>query len=200
MTNIVHPLAWPVQRPRTPTFKTSAANFSKRRRPVSFEQGVQRVSLELSRFSATAVTVTSNRPPRGLADFFRRATGIDDPGVAVYFRLNGSSPHCLSCDRWDRTPDNLCAIAKHLEAIRGQLRWGAADVVQIFAGFKEIEPGPAGKPWWAVLGFDAWPASRAEIVVRYHELARQHHPDRGGNAAVMQEINVAYETGIEQTP
>lgn len=201
MTNIIHPLAWPVQRPRTR--HPSGAAFSRRGKLVSFEQGVQRLALELSRFSATDVTITSNRPARGFAGVFAVFVNIDgviDPGVAVYFRLN-RTPHCLSCDRWDRPADNLCAIAKHLEAVRGQLRWGAADVVQIFAGFKELTPPAAEKPWWQTLGFPVQPTSRAEIVVKFQELALRHHPDRaGGNLELFKEISAAYETGLETTP
>jgi hypothetical protein len=191
-----------VQRPRTPAFQRSPGAFKYRRKLVSFEQGAQRVALELARFSATAVTITSNRAPRGFADLFRTMVGADDPGVAVYFRLNGTASHCLSCDRWDRAPDNLCAIAKHLEAIRGQLRWGAADVVQIFDGFKEKLPAQAAaKPWWHVLGFPVAPTSRSLVVEKFQELALRHHPDRpGGNLELFQEISAAYETGLEATP
>lgn len=202
MTNIVFPLAWPVQRPRTRS--PGAAAFHKRGKLVSFEQGVQRLALELSRFSATDVTITSNRPARGFVGIlsaFVNIDGVIDPGVAVYFRLN-SSPHCLSCDRWDRPADNLCAIAKHLEAIRGQLRWGAADVVQIFEGFKErLTAQAAEKPWWVVLGFPVAPTSRSLVVEKFQELALRHHPDRpGGNLELFKEISAAYETGLEATP
>jgi hypothetical protein len=194
MTNIIHPLAWPVQRPRTR--RPEAAAFRQRGKLVLFEQGVQRVVLELSRVTATNVTITSNKAPRG----FSWLGLSEDTGAAVYFRLNGN-PHCLSCDRWDRIADNLCAIAKHCEAIRGQVRWGVADLTQIFAGFKELPAPAAQKPWWTVLGFAQRPASRAEIVVKYHELARLHHPDKDtGNVALMQEINAAYETGLAATP
>jgi hypothetical protein len=193
--NFAHPLAWPIQRPRTR--EPVAAIFRQRGRPVNFDQGAARVALELSRFQASGVVVTSDRPPRGLASIWAPSA---DPGVAVYFRLNGN-PHCLSCDRWDRIPDNLCAIAKHLEAIRGQLRWGAADVTQIFAGFKEIAPAAAAeRPWWVVLGFAQRPTSRTDLVLKYQELALRHHPDRGGDAEVMKSINVAYECGLEDLP
>lgn len=36
-----------------------------------------------------------------------------------------------------------------------------------------------------------------EIKRAYREKAREHHPDRGGDPARMQEINVAYERAIE---
>ena len=36
-----------------------------------------------------------------------------------------------------------------------------------------------------------------EVKRRYKELAMQHHPDRGGNTATMQEINSEYESIIK---
>jgi curved DNA-binding protein CbpA len=35
-------------------------------------------------------------------------------------------------------------------------------------------------------------ASLSQIKERYRELARQHHPDAGGESEAMQEINAAY--------
>lgn len=37
----------------------------------------------------------------------------------------------------------------------------------------------------------------AEIKKLYRELAMKHHPDRGGNTAVMQSINSAYHAALE---
>jgi DnaJ-class molecular chaperone len=46
--------------------------------------------------------------------------------------------------------------------------------------------------WWEVLGVDVR-ASDEEIRESYRKLARQHHPDNGGFADRMAEINRAYE-------
>ena len=169
---------------------------------VSFEQGIARVALELSRFSATDVTITSNRsnPLATLLGFLQGA----DVGAAVYFRLpSGTRLRCFACDRWDRVPDNLCAIAKHLESIRGQLRWGVATIEQSFEGFAaELPAAAAQKPWWVVLGFAEPPKSRAEIVVKYHDLCHLHHPDKrpADGGELFKEIAAAYKTGLEATP
>lgn len=39
-----------------------------------------------------------------------------------------------------------------------------------------------------------------ELKKRYHELARKHHPDVGGNTADMQEINAQYDELIKVLP
>jgi hypothetical protein len=53
-------------------------------------------------------------------------------------------------------------------------------------------PRPAGPDPRVVLGFAAGQKLTVEEVKKRHrELARKHHPDRGGSVAVMQQINAA---------
>lgn len=46
---------------------------------------------------------------------------------------------------------------------------------------------------YSKLGVDK-SATEAEIKLAFYKLASEHHPDRGGDSAVMAEINVAYNT------
>lgn len=46
----------------------------------------------------------------------RLETGIG--GVAVYFTLKGQQ-FCFACDHWDEIKDNMQAIHKTIEALRG---------------------------------------------------------------------------------
>jgi len=74
------------------------------------------------------VTIARNSPP--------------DPGVAIYFNLR--TLRCaLACDRWTAVAHNLWAIAKHIEALRGQDRWGVGSIDQAFAGYQALA-APAG--------------------------------------------------------
>lgn len=50
---------------------------------------------------------------------------------------------------------------------------------------------PDGEDYYAILGADET-ASQDEIERLYKRLARQHHPDRGGDAEQMKAINEAY--------
>jgi hypothetical protein len=74
----------------------------------------------------------------------------DDPGVAVYFELNGRS-QVFACDKWDRVEDNLQAIRKTIEAIRGIERWGSSEMLnRIYKGFQALpeQTGPSTHQAW----------------------------------------------------
>lgn len=56
---------------------------------------------------------------------------------------------------------------------------------------------PSLRPWYEVLGIRQT-ATKVEILKAYRSLAMRHHPDRpGGNAAKMQEINVAKDEAMQ---
>lgn len=58
---------------------------------------------------------------------------------------------------------------------------------------------PNGEDYYATLGAERT-ASQAEIELLYKRLAKQHHPDRGGDAERMKTINEAYRVlGNEDT-
>ena len=99
----------------------------------------------------------------------------EDKGVAVYFTLKGQQM-CFACDRWDSVADNVHAIRKTIEALRGIERWGTGDMVQqAFTGFIAL---PSNSPW-AVLGLKP-DANPDEIKAAYREKARTATPDQGG--------------------
>jgi len=183
-----YPLQWPIGRPRA-----KYRHGAKFRRETDFgrqllkpAEGARRVLDELDRLGGRNIVVSTNVRPRGLAEAEEPANP-QDPGAAVYFLLEGKQ-HCLACDKWDRVADNLAAIAAHVDAVRRQLRMGVADsAAQAFAGFAAL---PAVRQWWEILGV-ARNAPREEIKRRHHELAALHHPDRGGDAGKMAEVNEA---------
>lgn len=113
-----------------------------------------------------------------------------DPGVALYFKLKGKDT-VLACDRWTRVADNIIAIAKHIEAIRGMDRWGVGSLDQVFTGYQAL---PAPEQWWQVLGVSEG-ASVADIDAAYRAAAPKAHPDRGGSDAAMARLNAARDHG-----
>jgi hypothetical protein len=185
------PLSWPPGWPRKPNPVRPRARFGAGS-GVSLGVGVQRVTDELRRLGATGVIISTNVRPRldGLPS--GDAANPVDPGAAVYFRIK-DQPRVLACDKWGRLADNLAALAKHVEAIRGQVRWGVGSIEQAFGGYLALAAMGASKPWWEILGVD--PAAQwHQIEAKREALLHRHHPDKGGNANTAAEINAAFDT------
>jgi hypothetical protein len=116
-----------------------------------------------------------------------------DPGVAVYFTYKGKDV-CFACDRWHKVEDNMQAIRHTIDALRGIARWGTGDMVDAaFSGFAQLPAARvAHRPWWEVLGVQQhW--SSLDVQERYRQLAKEHHPDRGGDPDRAVEVNGAWE-------
>lgn len=112
----------------------------------------------------------------------------DDVGAALYFDLD-RRPYALACDRWSTVAENVAAIAAHIEALRGQERWGVADLAQAFAGHAALPPAD---PWWTVLDV-ARTASIDEIARAYRGLSKTAHPNAGGQRAEWDRLQAAYD-------
>lgn len=108
----------------------------------------------------------------------------DDPGVAVYFQYRGK-PMCFACDKYRKVWENLVAIRKTIEAIRGIERWGASDMMErAFSGFVALP----GNDWRSVLGYDGHGGIDAAEAA-YKRLRGQTHPDRpGGSSEAFQRV------------
>jgi hypothetical protein len=114
-----------------------------------------------------------------------------DPGVAVYFQRDGK-PMVFACDKYFESCDNVYAIAKTIEAMRGIERWGASDMMErAFTGFAAL-PQQASSTWRERLGFRSDEAVAVTTVEeRFRELAHMHHPDKGGDPSRFREITEA---------
>jgi hypothetical protein len=193
--DLSYPLHWPPGRTRATHRQPAAFRTDGGRRILSVDDALKRLMPELRRLGARDVIVSTNVRPRRVGELVG-ADKVADPAVAVYFHLpNGKGPaqqHCIACDRWTRLADNLAAVAAHVEAVRGTMRWGCGDVLQAFAGYKALPAMGAKRAWWEIMGIDR-NAPAAQIKARFRELAERHHPDRGGNPNQMAEISAAYE-------
>lgn len=201
-----YPLAWPADRPRTAEHR--AALFRDAGRPLTWTTARKRLVQQLDALTragkpyrtANVVLSTNIRfTASGSRDQNVSRRDPADPGVALYFDLD-RRPHVLACDRWDTVYDNVAAIAAHIEALRGQERWGVADLAQAFAGHVAL-PAPGSSspadPWWTVLGIPR--ATPLEVVShRYRRLARDAHPDAGGDRAAWDRLTAAYEAAKEE--
>ena len=197
-----YPLDWPPGWERTAAHDREHSRFSRRiggtqdgRRAPTVADGIRDVLVELRRMVVEDwnVVISSNIGLRqdGLPYSNRRAP--DDPGAAVYFRI-GEDPHVLACDRWASVGENLRAIAKHIEALRGQDRWGVGSLARAFSGYTAIPEKTGGTSWWMVLGVPK-NADLDEINYAYRIRAKRFHPDAvgGGNPQRWNELQTAIE-------
>lgn len=187
------PLHWPFGKPRTAPGKRTRAAFS---REPSHATTVHRERMNLARemrlLGVRSYLISSNLALRLDGEPRSGQAEPADPGVAVYFAL-ANRPTVLACDRWDRVADNLRAIVKHIEAIRGQDRWGVGTIEQAFAGYAALPPPsgpdqPGERTWREVMGFG--PREHivlADIGIRYRALAKE----RAGDEAALRDLNVA---------
>jgi len=184
------PLQWPHRWPRTehrkraPFFLTGA-------------KALDQLQHEVRLLAGKDLIVSTNLPVTKYTQAPRFDTKRpDDPGVAVYFTLDGDEV-CLPCDRWLHVEDNVRAIGLTVAALRGIDRWGAKEMVAAaFTGFAALPAGSGDSaPWHEVL--EVVPgASRTEIDTAYRRLVRQHHPDAGGDHEQFIRVKDAYEVAI----
>lgn len=124
---------------------------------------------------------------------------LGDPGIAVYFERDRAEM-VMPCDRWNLPEDNIRAIGKTVEAIRGIDRWGAKQMIAAaLEGYKAL-PAPEPEPdWWEVLGVSREaPQSVVQAVIR--ALLREHHPDLGGSHAGFLRVQRAAENWQVERP
>lgn len=151
---------------------------------------------ELNRLGASNIVISSNLSLRldGLPRAGQRRP--DDTGVVVYFTLK-KDQKCFPCDKWNRVEDNIYAVGKTIEALRGIERWGSKQMVDAtFNGFRAL-PDPDNKPWYSVLGVDPR-ASQKEIMRAYRRLAKEHHPDCGGDPGEFDRVRKACQEGLRR--
>jgi DnaJ domain len=189
------PLTWPMNHPRAKHRRSAA--FGKRKakdgygmRPITIAEAVKELGEQVRLIGGKRLTISTNlelRPRDGLP--YSQQRKPNDPGAAVYFFRN-DKPFVLACDAWDIVEHNIYAISMHLEALRGQERWGVGSLEQSLSGY-ELPSSECVRAWWEVLGVSR-DASAEQIGDAYRNLVRQHHPDKGGDERRMAEINAAY--------
>ncbi len=180
-----YPLQWPDHIPRSRSreksrFKTTIAGALKNVRSSIEAFGRDSGKAVSNIVLSSNVTLGNDRPA--------------DPGVAAWFTWDGMSI-CIPVDRYQTAEENLQAIHHVLEARRTELRHGTLHLVKAtFQGFKALPPPPGAKPkrlWWEVMEFAGPVKEPGFIEQRFKELAKKRHPDAGGSAEAMAELNEA---------
>lgn len=183
------PLTWPNGWERTPV--RDRARWSQFRQTDG--TALNLLKDELRRLGATDVLISSNLALRKDGMPYANQPRTDDEAIAVYFNRRGRAL-VMACDRFTRRTDNITAIAKSIEALRGLERWGASDMLErAFTGFAAL---PAPFDWRSVLG-DVATLEEAERA--YRRALATTHPDRMGDAYgdLMADLNAAREAARE---
>lgn len=196
-----YPLQWPVGWKRTPWHERKKASFKKGEKPITVFGAVERLLVELGRMGigeddiviSTNIALRLDGLPRS------NEASPSDVGVAAYWQEAKKPMRCMAIDAYDTVQGNIAAVAMTLSYMRGIERHGGAFIMdRAFTGFTAL-PAPivAGmsRPWWEVLGVHMHATPEA-IQTAYRKLASEAHPDKGGTAERMAEINRARDEGL----
>lgn len=182
-----YPLCWPESWPRTLTHKIKDSSF--RVTPGSAQNNLL---AELRKLGARQIIISTNIKLRNDGLPYTSLRSPDDRGVAVYFKYKNRNM-VFACDKYKIIGDNIHAIGKTIEALRGIERWGASDMLErAFTGFESL-PGPdhvIARSWRDVLdyyGDDLQEANKAYKIAR-----AKAHTDRGGSTEQYYEVNRAW--------
>jgi hypothetical protein len=197
------PLCWPAGRPRHQG-ERQRAKWGRRRQAagmnwktlesLSVAEAITRLTEEIERMGGASKLVVSTNVPvkRDGLPYSNERVVDSDPGVAVYFKRSGK-PYCLACDKWDRVADNVASIAAHIEAMRGIDRWGCGTIEQAFTGYLALAD-------FSVDWRQTFPKCRtwSEVEASYARLAKELHPDVGGDHGAMVSLNRARDAARDE--
>jgi len=183
-----YPLHWPEGRPRTK--RPTRAKFD-----TSFAIARDGLIKEIEMLGGKHIVLSTNVRLRRDSLPYATDRAPEDTGVAVYFERKGRLMS-FPCDKWDRVKDNLQAVRKTINALRGIERWGSEQMMdQAFTGFVALEYQESDS-WWIVLGVSQ-SSSKAEIKAAYKRKRSESHPDKdGGDKDQFHKVQLAYEEAM----
>jgi hypothetical protein len=187
------PLSWPIGFERSA--KKQDSNFA-----CTVAQARDGVLKQLRLLGGINPIISSNVPLKRDGQMYSNERPVDgDTGIAVYWTWKNEQ-FVMACDKYYKLHENLRAIEKSIEALRGLERWGASDILaRAFTGFKVL---PAGgtitENWWEVLDVKST-AKPEQIRDAYRRLSKVYHPDvvRTGDRNEFERITKAYRQGIQ---
>lgn len=197
-----YPLQWPAGWPRMSNFSRKRAKFGRKvergnefkwqaKESLTISGATDRIISELNslgvRHGSWVISTDLKLRNDGLPRSDQREP--EDPGVAVYWS-KGDKKNVMAIDIYDRIADNLAAVAATLNALRSIDRHGGAQILErAFTGFTALA-APVPRSWREVLELGE-SADIHSAEARYKTLARQHHPDMGGDPNKFVEITNA---------
>lgn len=201
MTINAYPLSWPTGWKRTEPARQREAKFSKYDKRLTLTQGLERVLAELERMGIDKQDVIVSTNVRTRLDGMPRSGEPEpaDHGAAVYWQECDGARRVMAIDLYDKVADNLAAIAATLGAMRAIERHGGAAILErAFTGFTALPAPTAARDWWDVLGVHRTTTGPEQIKAVYRVLASRLHPDKGGSAEKMAELNQARDAALKE--
>lgn len=191
MTTEAYPLSWPYGRKRTERWHRVRALFHRKRNDrygksdITIHEAVSFVLDQLRMIGVHDYEVIISTDLKVRLDGlpYSNQRQPDDPGASVWWRPAGAkTERVIAIDRYDRIADNIYAIGKTLEALRGIERWGGDDVQeQAFSGYAALEgPGTSVHDRaWALGVIGAKGAEPQDVLKNLYRIALSHsHPDK----------------------
>lgn len=180
-----YPLCWPTGRKRTDNHSRENARFD-----MSFARArdeiVRQVQLLVGRYTRSDLIISTNIALRRDGLPLANQRQPDDPGIAIYFTYK-KRQMCFACDRWRKVEDNMQAVAKTIDALRGVARWGTGDMMEAaFTGFTALPPPgqTTVRGWREVFGFaPGETVTRLRLDGAYRTARSNAHPDRARRLA-----------------
>jgi hypothetical protein len=203
-----YPLAWPAGKARTAAGDRRPGDFTSADKKITATAAITRLEGELGRLGAVNPILSTNYPTR-LDGSPQLGISPTDPGACIYFQMGGR-PYAMACDTFRSTPQNIAALAAHIEATRRIERYGVATAAETLQAFAALPPpaskgapattsqaAPGPRTWWALLQLQP-DASVAMIEAAHRTLAKRAHPDGGGSAELMSALNAARDAGLAE--
>lgn len=200
-----YPLAWPDGWPRTPA-QQRKSRFQIR---ASFDTARRKLYDELKRLGASSAVISCNLALRidGQHRVDQSEALLADPGVAIYFALDGR-PMVMASDRYETCAANLRSVGLAVEYLRGLERHGGGHMMaRAFGGFAQLPPpegaaAPAERPWREIFSPLPDGLDKADLLAiverRFRDKARTAHPDQGGSNEGMIVLNAALARAREE--
>lgn len=190
------PLAWPIWFKRTPPGARRAGAFRNHKTRghnelLTVSQARLRVMHEIGAFTKAGryyrhdpktVVISTNLPVGRDGYPLSNQKRVEDPGVAIYFVLDGKE-RCIPCDTYIRVEDNLAAAAATIEALRTIERHGSGMFEAAFSGFDALpSPETVSRPAWRdVLNYEGSDIHEAQL--KYQRARKAAHPDSNGGSS-----------------
>lgn len=160
---------------------------------------------EIGRLQARNIILSTNVPLRQDGQPYANAATarMDDPGVAVYFKLKDRQLS-MARDGFTNIAANMRSLFLAIDGMRQLERHGGSYMMErAFSGFAALPPpGPIKRKWADILGI--WPEEAslgltvADIEQAFRRRAKEVHPDNGGSHDAMAELNAARADALKE--